>query len=118
MGNRSRIWILGETEVGQAETIAIGYNVLVNSEILQISGRFGQAAAPTTPGDFYVQRENVAGPQLYVAFVRFDPSANGNIELVCAGHGWQLRKGDILRIIYPNPDDLTCGVEIILKEGE
>lgn len=118
MGNRSRIFVTDQTAVGQAETIQIVWTAPFNAEILQVTGRFGQAVPPAIAGEFYVQREPNAGAAFFCAFVRFDPSVDGNLELVCSGHGWQMKMGDILRVIYPNPDDLTCGVEIILTEGQ
>lgn len=114
---RSRIFKYDKTEVNKGEQINLSWTAPFNSEILQFSANIGQATPATTSAFVRITRETTEGPEWYTTILNWDPSVNGAISLVCAGHGWQVRKGDIIRVFYSNPDDLTCGVELIMSEG-
>lgn len=114
---RSRIFKYDKTEVNKGEQISLSWTAPYNAEILQFSANIGQLTPATTSDFVRITRETIEGPEWYNTILSWDPSVNGAIHLVCSGHGWQCRMGDIIRVSYANPDDLTCGVELIISEG-
>ncbi len=119
MGARSRVWYRFVVASGPIdELITVPYN----AEILQIACRFGlDGNPPTNPVAntfFLFRRTPGGGPTLAVNFIVTDTAAKPTQDLVCSGTGWQVKKGDLIGISYPNPDDLNVEIDLCITQGD
>ena len=112
---RTRRFYYASTVALQAEQINFSEIIPFNAEILQFNIHIGLAFLERVVTLFV---ESAQGPAFNYTILSWYPRTQITDDLVCSGHGWQLRKGDTLRCTYVNTSDIDTGMQIIIKEGD
>lgn len=103
--------LIDSTTAGSAETIAINWQTTWEAQMMQLTAHW--SAIPTTSEDFVLSLDAVVGSSYDTIQLAVDPATEGIQNLTCVT---PFRWGFLDRLIctYPNTDDLTIGVQILL----